>query len=78
LKRNKIREFKIPISYEVYGEIVVEARTAKEALAYANENIDLIDLPEHVEYVDGSFEINNDLDLVVIMNKKRKEEYRRK
>jgi len=72
--RNK-KEFKIPVSYEVYGEITIEARTAKEALEYAHKNIDAIELPDinSVEYIDGSFEINDDLDLIRIMNKKKKE-----
>jgi hypothetical protein len=73
LRGNNIKKFKIPVSYEVCGEITVEAKTAKAALKYALKNIDMLELPEHVEYIDGSFEVNEDIDLITVMNKKEEE-----
>jgi hypothetical protein len=74
LKRNNIKRFKIPVSYEVSGEIIVEAKTAKEALEYAEENLEILELPSiyDVDYIDGSFQINADLELVKVMNKRNK------
>jgi len=70
LRRNKVRMFKIPISYEVCGEVLIEARTVEEALKYANENIEELELPSiyDVEYIDGSFKINDDMALIDALN----------
>jgi hypothetical protein len=74
LKKNNIKRFKIPVSYEVSGEIIVEAKTAKEALEYAEENLEIFELPSiyDVDYIDGSFQINADLELVELMNERNK------
>ncbi len=74
MKKNNIKRFKIPVSYEVSGEIIVEAKTAKEALEYAEENLEIFELPSiyDVDYIDGSFQINADLELVELMNERNK------
>lgn len=64
------KKFKIPVSYEVSGEILVEAKSAEDALKYAEKNIFLFELPSmnDVEYIDGSFQINSDLELIKAIN----------
>lgn len=70
LRRKNTKMFKIPVSYEVCGEILVEAESVEDALKYAEKNIFLFELPsmDEVEYIDGSFQINSDLELVKAMN----------
>lgn len=46
--------WKIPVAWEMYGLVEIEAETAKDALRIFNETEDEIPLPEG-EYVDGSF-----------------------
>ena len=46
--------WKIPVAWEMYGLVEIEAETAKEALRIFSKTEDEIPLPEG-EYVDGSF-----------------------
>jgi len=69
-KINAKKKFKIPVTYELYGYVIVEARTLKEAIKYAVDNIDDLPLPDNPEYVDGSFVVEEDFDVVKCINKK--------
>lgn len=54
-------EFVLPVSWEVYSKIKVQANSLEEAINYAKEHIDEIDLDEYDNsYVDGSYKINVD------------------
>ena len=72
--KKSIKEFKIPVSYLVCGEVVIKATTVEGALEYAKKYIDEIDLTDvcNITYVDDSFEINDDMGLVLAINNIKK------
>lgn len=53
------KTFKIPVSWEMYGMIEIEAQTLKEALRVFDETKDDMSLPDG-EYSDGSFSRSTD------------------
>lgn len=66
-----MKTFKIPVTWEIYGEVEVEANSAEEALKKAKEiehQGDGLELPNDGEYVDGSFKINEDISLIELIN----------
>lgn len=66
-----MRTFKIPVTWEVYGTVEVQAENAASALerAYQIELDEGLPLPTESEYIDGSFEITDDMDLINMINK---------
>lgn len=63
--------YKIPVTWEVYGFVEVEAETAQEALKLANEkeaSDNSFDLPTDSDYVENSFAIEQDLHIIKIHN----------
>lgn len=60
-------KYTIPCSWEMYGELTIEADSLEEACLKAEE--DSAGLPEEKHYVDGSFEV--DRDLAEEMNKEK-------
>lgn len=62
--------FKIPVTWEAYGTVEIQADSAEEALMLAQliETKEGLPLPTEHEYVDGSFEINEDMDLIKMIN----------
>jgi hypothetical protein len=67
-----MKNFKIPVSWSLYGTVNIEAETLEEALNKFDEESDEIDLPFRNDYIDGSFEREKDIELIRIMNKKEK------
>lgn len=66
-----MQEFKIPVSWEMYGYVKVKANTAEEALKIAERkeyNGAGFALPNDGEYIDDSFKIDNDMDLINGLN----------
>lgn len=66
-----MKDFKIPVTWEMYGCIKVRANTAEEAskIAEKKENDGIgFALPEDSVYIDASFKIENDIDLINILN----------
>lgn len=60
----------IPISYSVCGHLEIpksKVSSLKEAIEMAKED-DSIPLPTEIEYIDGSFEVNEDKCLIEFMN----------
>lgn len=53
-------KFKIPVEYKVWGLIDLEANSIEEALQYANDNLDTLELPDRPEYVEDSFILSID------------------
>lgn len=49
------KAFKIPVTWEVYGTVEVEADSKEEALVKFREEIDYFSLPTESYYVDDSF-----------------------
>lgn len=53
-----MKKFKIPVSWEMYGFVEIEAETLDEAVNRAwNDNIPL---PYYSEYVDESFRVDEE------------------
>jgi hypothetical protein len=48
--------YKIPVRWESWGVIEVEAPTLEEAIEIFDSNVDTYNLPSESEYIDGSFE----------------------
>lgn len=60
--------YKIPVSYSVCGEIEVEANSLEEALEYAKDNVRDLKLPDEPQYIEDSYKINDDIDLLRSIN----------
>jgi hypothetical protein len=55
---NEKKRFVIPVSWEVYSTITVEANSLEEAIAYCEEHSDEIPLGSDTHYIDGSYRID--------------------
>ena len=47
--------FKIPVSWEMHGIVEIEADSLDEAIQVFDDTSDNIPLPKESEYIDGSF-----------------------
>ena len=56
------KTYKIPVSWEVYGSVEIDAESVEEAINIFDEQSDDIPLPEG-NYIDGSFK-REDLDFI--------------
>jgi hypothetical protein len=52
-----MKTYKIPCTWQMYGYYHIEAENIKEALQKAED----ADLPENGEYIESSFEIDNEI-----------------
>ena len=50
-------KIKLPVTWEVFGIVEVEANSIEEAMEKFDETCDLIPLPDG-DYVDGSFDLS--------------------
>lgn len=53
-------KYLIPVVYQVYGRVEVEADSPEKALQYAIDNQDDLPLPDESFYLDDSFQIDTD------------------
>ena len=51
--------YQIPVVYSMYGRVDIEANSVEEAFEYANDHVDDLPLPENGDYLDGSYEIDD-------------------
>ena len=51
-------KIKLPVTWEAFGIVEIEANSIEEAVKYFNENSDYINMPKNSEYVDGSFRLS--------------------
>ena len=63
------KAFRFGVSWEMYGEIEIEAETLEEAIAIAKATEDEIPLPTDGDYADDSFVIDYDIDVLEWLNK---------
>lgn len=54
------KTWKIPVTWEVCGEVDIEANSLEEAVEIFKEKSDEIPLPEQSFYVDDSFKLTTD------------------
>ena len=51
-------KIKLPVTWEAFGIVEIEANSIEDAVNYFNENSDYINMPKNSEYVDGSFRLS--------------------
>lgn len=61
-----MEKFKIPITWEVCGEVEIEAETLDEAVERVDFDPDEVVVPEEWEIVEGS--VNTNFEMVEILN----------
>ena len=59
-----MKTWKIPVTWEMYGNVVVEAPTLQEAMDIARDDDGVIPLPDDSYYVDGSWRLSYDMSQV--------------
>ena len=59
-KHNARKFWRVPVTYEMYGILDVEADSAEEAYRKVRDNPDDYGLPEDASYVDDSFHVADD------------------
>jgi hypothetical protein len=67
----KKQMYKIPCEWAVYGVLDIEAKNIKEAIEIAKKEQEICELPEG-DYIDGSFQLNLDEDVIKVLNRKRR------
>lgn len=55
---NAKEEFVLPVSWQVFSQIKVQANSLEEAFEWAKEHLDEIPLDTDADYVDASYEIS--------------------
>ena len=58
----------IPVSWEVYSTIRIKANNLQDALEKAEAHIDDIPLGTDTEYIDGSYKLDLDNNLITAQN----------
>lgn len=53
------RKYYIPVSWEVWDKVEIEAESLEDAVKFVKENIDDIPLGTEPEYIDGSYKIED-------------------
>lgn len=57
-------KFRVPVEWSVYDFVEVESDNFEEAIKYVIDNRDVIPLGTEPEYIDGSYKINSEDDIV--------------
>ena len=55
-----MKTWEIPVTWEVYGRVVIEANTLEEAMEKARDDEGVIPLPDENDYVDGSWRVTEE------------------
>jgi hypothetical protein len=53
-----MKTYKVPVVFQMYGYVEMEAESIDDAVKKVHNNIDIIPLPADASYVEGSFEID--------------------
>ncbi len=68
----KINTYKLPVIWEVYDTVKIEATSLEEAIEIFEETKDNIPLPTDPEYVDDSFQLSDsDIDYLKLFNQQK-------
>ena len=57
-------KFRVPVEWSVYDFVEVESDNFDEAIKYVIDNRDIIPLGTEPEYIDGSYKISSEDDIV--------------
>lgn len=60
----KKKIYSFPVSWEVYDRVEIEATSESEARKILEDNLDLIPLGTSPEYIEGSYNVEDDEGLV--------------
>lgn len=52
--------WKVPVTWEVFGVVEVEAETVEKAMEIARDDEGIIPLPTDNDYIDGSWKLADD------------------
>ena len=58
--------YKVPVVWASMGYIIVDAESGDEAMKYAKEHLDEFPLPRNGEYLDDSFEVDEEGEPIMI------------
>lgn len=58
--------YKVPVVWSAMGYVLVEAEDGEEAMKYVKEHLDEFPLPANGEYIDDSFEIDEEGEPIMI------------
>ena len=64
------KKYKIPVWWSMSGTVEIEADSLEEAIDKAETDSD-ISLPEDSYYIDDSWEVNRDEDMINYLNKEK-------
>jgi len=67
-----MKKYKLPVSWEAYGILQIEAKDDIDFLTKVRNykiNSDELPLPQESDYIDGSFKIEEEDDIILEMNK---------
>ena len=56
-----MKTWRIPVTWEMCGEVITEAPTLEDAMIYARDDNGILPLPDDREYVDGSWRLSYDM-----------------
>ena len=56
----KMKKFKIPVAWQMYGHVIVESDTLEHAAKTVETDM-AIGLPDNGEYIEGSWEVDWDI-----------------
>lgn len=59
-----MKEYLIPVTVEMAGMVAIQAETAEKAIKIAQDHIDELPIPSVKEYIDGSYEVETDPEIV--------------
>ena len=54
------KTWKVPVTWEVCGEVDIEANSLEEAVEIFKEKMDEVPLPSESYYIDGSFRLTSE------------------
>lgn len=60
------KRYMIPVTFEMCGMIAIEADSAEEAISLAEEHMDELPIPAYKEYVDGSYSVETEPEIVQV------------
>ncbi len=66
-----MKTYKLPVSWECYGILEIEAESFDDFMDKVNEfriDDDCLEIPTESYYVDASFEINEDDEVIKVIN----------
>lgn len=52
--------YKVPVVWSMMGYVLVAAYSGEDAMEYAKEHVDELTLPVNSDYIDDSFEIDEE------------------